>query len=73
MFAGAGLAGHMVVLFLSIARWWAVIVAVLGGIIAVVLALKGKSFFKKVGGIPQTADSIKKIPNAIKPDQEAQR
>lgn len=85
MFAGAGVAGHMVLLFLSIALWWAVgdalenfawsavIVAVLWGVVAAILAMRGKKALKKVGGMPQTADSIKKIPDAMKPDQEARR
>jgi hypothetical protein len=77
MFAGAGLGAHMVLLFLSIAAWWgigdktghgwsALIVAGVWLIIAAVLALTGRSELKSLSGIPQTTDTVKKIPNAIK-------
>ena len=54
MFAGAGYAGHLTVLFLSFALWWALgywfdnlawaalVVAVLWGVVAAVLALRGR-------------------------------
>ena len=59
MFAGAGVAGHMVLLFLSIALWWALshpvghswsalIVAVIWGIIAAVLFSMGRKQLKQV-------------------------
>jgi hypothetical protein len=84
MFGGAGVAGHFVLLFLSLALWWALgawigdgsaepalgwaglIVAVLWGIVAAVLALTGKKNVQQVEGIPQTTDTVKKIPTALK-------
>jgi hypothetical protein len=77
MFAGAGLGAHMVLLFVSIAAWWAIgdktghgwsalIVAGIWLVIAAVLALLGRTEFKAVRGIPQTADTVKKIPDAVK-------
>jgi F0F1-type ATP synthase assembly protein I len=59
MLAGAGYAGHMLALFLSIALWWALshlvghswsalIVAVLWGIIAAVLYSMGRKQLKQV-------------------------
>jgi len=78
LFGGAGVAGHFVLLFLSIALWWglgdlieslgwsAVIVAVLWAIIAAILALQGKKEFQKVKGAPQTAETIKEIPDTFK-------
>jgi hypothetical protein len=89
MYAGAGVAGHFVLLFLSLALWWAiahllsandpmfgwsaVIVAVIWGIIAAVLASRGKSEMKKVQGAPQTADTVGKIPNALKGEEAKNR
>jgi hypothetical protein len=78
LFSGAGVAGHFVLLFLSIALWWglgdligsngwsAVIVAVLWAIVALILALQGKKEFQKIKGAPQTAETIKEIPETFK-------
>ncbi|MGS0684566.1 phage holin family protein [Nakamurella sp. GG22] len=76
MLGGAAIAGYFVLLFLSIALWWAigaatgrgwsaVIVAVLWGVIAAVLAITGRNSLKSVRGIPATADTVKKIPDAL--------
>ncbi len=85
MFAGAGYAGHLTVLFLSFALWWALgywfdnlawaalVVAVLWGIVAAVLALRGKKEMKEVEGLPKTADTVKKIPDALHGNEEAAR
>jgi hypothetical protein len=81
MFAGAGVAGHMVLLFLSIAVWWglgdsigrgwsALIVAAVWLIIAAVLALTGRSELKSVTGLTRTTESVKKIPTAITGNEE---
>jgi hypothetical protein len=77
MFAGAGLGGHMVLLFLSIAFWWglgdaighslsALVVAGTWAVIAAVLAVMGRKELKTMTGISRTADSVSKIPPAIK-------
>lgn len=77
MLGGAAIAGHFVLLFASIALWWAigagtglgwsaVIVAVLWAIIAGILVAAGRSSLKSVRGLPRTADSVKRIPDAIK-------
>ncbi len=81
LFGGAGYAGMMAVLFLSIALWWglghlidngwsAVVVAVIWGVIALVLFLRGKKELKAVQGAPETIDSLKKIPDALKKNEE---
>jgi putative superfamily III holin-X len=81
MFAGAGVSGHMVLLFISIAGWWglgdgigrawaALVVALVWAVIAAVLGLMGKKELKTVGGVPQTTDTLKKIPNAAKGNEE---
>jgi hypothetical protein len=77
MLGGAAVAGYFVLLFLSVALWWAIgsatglgwsalIVAVIWGIIAAVLYTTGRSSLKQVRGIPKTAGTVKKIPDALK-------
>ena len=77
MLGGAAVAGYFVLLFVSIALWWAigsatglgwsaVIVAVIWAIIAAVLAAAGRASLRSVRGLPRTADSMKKIPDALK-------
>lgn len=80
LYGGAGVAGHFALLFLSIAVWWglgdaldshawsAVIVAVIYGIVAAVLFFQGKKQIDEIQGMPQTADSVKRIPEALKPE-----
>ena len=82
MLAGAGYAGHFVVLFLSLAVWmgladlignlgWAaVIVAVLWGTVAAVLALMGRKQLKTVEGIPQTTETAKRVPDALRGNED---
>ncbi len=85
MFAGAGYAGHLTVLFLSFAAAWALgdwweapalgflVIAVLWAIVAAVLALRGKKEMKEVQGIPKTTETVKKIPDALQGNEEAAR
>ena len=84
MFGGAGVAGHMVVLFLSIALWWAlgdaigrgwsaVIVAAIWAVAAVVLVLAGRREFAEIRGLDRTVETVKKIPNAVKGNEEENR
>ncbi|MGO4582327.1 phage holin family protein [Arthrobacter sp. 2RAF6] len=81
MLAGSGVAGHLVLLFLSLALWcalgeltglgWsAVVVAVLWAIVAAVLASIGRKELKAVKGMPQTAETIQEIPETLKPREE---
>ncbi|WP_242636443.1 phage holin family protein [Myceligenerans salitolerans] len=81
MFGGAGVAGHLVLLFLSLALWWwlgtlvgggwsALIVAAVWAVVAAVLAMRGRSELRAVEGMPQTADSVKKIPQALRGHEE---
>ncbi|BCW56787.1 putative membrane protein [Paenarthrobacter nicotinovorans] len=84
MLAGAAWAGHITVLFLSIALWWAlgqlvglgwsaVIVAVIWGIIAAILATMGRKELNAIKGMPRTAETVKEIPPALKPNTEETR
>jgi len=77
MLGGAGVAGYFVLLFASIALWWAigaatglgwsaVIVAVIWAVIAAILAMVGRNSLKSVRGMPKTADTVKRIPDALK-------
>jgi hypothetical protein len=81
LLGGAGYAGLMAVLFLSIALWWglghlidngwsAVVVALIWAIIAGILYLQGRKKLTEVQGMPQTADSLKKIPDTLKKNEE---
>ncbi len=81
MFAGAGVAGHLTVLFISIAVWWgigdktghgwsALIVAAIWAVIAAVLSLSGRKELKTVTGVPRTTDTVKKIPRAVAGNEE---
>jgi len=81
MLGGAGYAGHLTVLFLSLAAWWglghvidiawaAVIVAVIWGIVAAVLFVLGRKEMQAIKGAPETVDSLKHIPDALKRNEE---
>ncbi|MBT2566307.1 phage holin family protein [Arthrobacter sp. ISL-85] len=80
MLAGAGVAGHFVLLFLSLALMWglgavmplgwaAVIVAVIWAIVAAVLASMGRKELKQIKGMPQTSETLSEIPPTLKPGE----
>ncbi len=77
LLAGAGFSGYMVLLFASIAAWWgigdaighgwsALIVAAVWLIVAAVLGAMGRREISAVPGVPQTAQTVKKIPGAVR-------
>ena len=79
MLAGAGVAGHFVLLFLSLALWWAlgivmglgwsgVVVAVIWAVVAAVLAARGRKELNAIKGMPQTAETLQEIPPTLKPN-----
>jgi hypothetical protein len=81
MMGAAGYAALMAIFFLSVALWWAlgllvglgwsaVIVAVIWGVIALVLFLQGRKQLEKIKGAPQTVDTLKRIPDAVKRNEE---
>lgn len=81
MLGGAGYAALMAVFFLSVALWWAlgyltglgwsaVIVAVIWAVIAAILFVTGRKQLKSVEGAPRTVDTIKRIPDAVKRNEE---
>ena len=80
MLAGAGVAGHFVLVFLSLGLmfalgalmplgWGALIVAVIWGIIAAVLASIGRKELKQIKGLPQTGETLSEIPPTLKPGE----
>jgi hypothetical protein len=48
--------------------WSAVVVAVLWGIIAVVLAAAGRKELNAFKGLPRTAETLQEIPPTLKPN-----
>ena len=83
MMGGAAYGALMTLFFLSLALWWAlgyvmgrgwsaVVVAVLWAIIALILYMVGRRQLQSVRGMPRTVDSVKKIPDALKRNEENQ-
>ena len=77
---GLGVLGHLL-MFLSLALmyalgalmplgWAALIVAVLWGVVAAVLALQGKKNMEKIKGLPQTQETVQEIPGTLNPAKE---
>lgn len=78
MLGGAGFAGYMVALFVSIALWWALanvmdegwaalIVAALWAVIGAVLATVGRRRLRAVNPKPErTIQTLKEVPDALK-------
>ncbi|TKV61023.1 phage holin family protein [Nakamurella flava] len=82
MMSGAAVAGYFVLLFLSIALWWligagtglgwsALIVAVIWGVVGAVLYVTGRKALQSVRGLPRTADTVAKIPDALKGNEDS--
>ena len=80
MLAGAGVGGHFVLVFLSLALmfglgaimplgWAALITAVVWAIIAAVLASMGRKELKQIKGLPQTGETLSEIPPTLKPGE----
>ncbi|RBY86929.1 phage holin family protein [Blastococcus sp. TF02A-26] len=79
LMGAAGFAGYMVLLFLSIALWWALenlmdaglaalIVAILWGVVGAVAFVMGRNQLKKVNPKPErTVDTLSQVPGALKP------
>jgi uncharacterized membrane protein YqjE len=84
MLGGAGMAANLMLVFLSVAAWWAIgnatgrgwsglIVAAVWAVIALVLALMGRQEIRNAGGLPRTTDTVKRIPDALKGDEPGHR
>lgn len=81
LFGGAGVAGTLALVFVSVALWWALgylmgnawsalIVAAIWGVVALVLALVGKREIESISGMPKTVDTLKEIPETLKRNEE---
>src|SRR6476646_2900549 len=79
--AGAGVAGHMVLLFVSISAWWglgqfignawsALVVAAFWAIVGAVLYTSGRTQLGQVEGLPRTTETTKQIPPALAGHEE---
>jgi hypothetical protein len=78
LFGGAGFAGYMLLLFLSIAAWWglanvmdqswaSVIVAAVWAVIGAVLYAAGRARMREVNPAPErTAETLKELPGTLK-------
>jgi hypothetical protein len=79
LFAGAGVAGHLALIFLSLAVWWAlgdlfdnlgwsaVVVGVAWALAAAVMASMGRTRMRRATPVaPRTVDSAQHIPEALK-------
>ncbi len=77
LLAGAGFSGYMVLLFASVAAWWAIgdatgrgwsalIVAAVWLVVAAALGLIGRREISAVPGVPQTTQTVKQIPDAVR-------
>lgn len=82
MFAGAGVAGHLALIFLSLALWWALgdlldslgwsalIIGVLWAAAAALMAAMGRTRMRRATPVaPMTVDTAKDIPDALKGHQ----
>jgi tetrahydromethanopterin S-methyltransferase subunit G len=81
LYAGAAIAGILFLVFLSVSAWWglgqfignewsALVVAAVWVIVAIILALAGKKEMERIRGIPQTTETLGKVPNALKGHEE---
>ncbi len=78
MLGGAGFAGYMVLLFLSLALWWglanvmdqgwaALIVSGVWAVLGTVLYTTGRAAIRRVSPKPeQTIDTLQQVPDAVK-------
>lgn len=84
LFAGAGVAGLLLLVFISVSAWWglgqyienqwsALVVAAVWAIVALILFTAGKAELKRVRGLPTTTETLGKVPPALKGHEEENR
>ena len=81
MFVGAALGALLLLIFASTALMWALaeamhlgwaalIVAVIWGVVAAILAVVGKSRLQEMQGLEQTQETLQEIPPTLNPKKE---
>ncbi len=81
LLGGAGVAGHMVLLFVSLSAWWGIaqfigqawsglVMALVWAIIGAILYSVGRTRLKQVEGLPRTTETAKQIPDALAGHEE---
>lgn len=84
LLAAAGLAAWFVLMFLSVVLWWglgssigrtwsALVTAAVWAVVAAVLAVVGRGQLRSVRGLDQTAETVREIPPALKPEGKDNR
>ena len=84
LLAGAGVAGVLLLVFLSVGAWWglgqyiglewsALVVAAVWAVIALILFLAGRAELKRIRGLPATTETLSKVPPALKGHEEENR
>ena len=84
LYAGAAVAGLLFLVFLSVSAWWglgqfienqwsALVVAAVWVVVAIILGLAGKKEMERIRGLPQTTETLGKVPNALKGQEEENR
>ncbi len=84
LLVGAAVGAVLFLVFLSVSaawgigqhlgvQWGALIVAAVWVVVALALAMAGKKELERVNGVPQTADTLSKVPNALKGQEEDNR
>ena len=84
LLAGAGVAGLLLLVFLSVSAWWglglylgnqwsALVVAAVWAIVALILYFAGKAELKRIRGLPATTETLSKVPPALKGHEEENR
>jgi uncharacterized membrane protein YqjE len=84
LLGGAGMAANLMLVFLSVAAWWAIgnatgrgwsglIVAAVWAVIALVLGLMGRKEIRSARGMPRTTETVKRIPDALQGNEPGHR
>lgn len=79
--SGAAVAGIFVLLFASVALWWAIgagiglgwsalVVAAIWAVAAAILVTVGRKELRAVRGLPRTSATIQQIPDALKGNED---
>jgi len=84
LFVGAGVAGLLLLAFISVSAWWglgryienqwsALVVAAVWAVVALILFLLGRTELRRIQGLPNTTETLSKVPNALKGHEEENR